>query len=218
MFFPNLDTPATDGSWLSDDPQYQVWVEKLSSSDPRLRRRNPKGVLRRIPWPTPFTRMVVFEANSAVKTTWQQTTFKDPAMFRESLSTPTDPNARRILLLEGQTPSYIGILGIHFGIHPTFFVDHERESIPEAFQTDGELEIIPLPSTLNEHVSMKYYELLYLPPETRGFRLFCAETGRGLSTTRILGEFSDTGALHRRCSVWKRARAGGKGWDCKSQH
>ncbi|GAB1319543.1 hypothetical protein MFIFM68171_09753 [Madurella fahalii] len=107
---------------------------------------------------------------------------------------------RRIVILESQAPAFIDVLGVYFGIHPAFFVDQERESVPESFQATGDFEMVALPSTVrdSEHVSMKYYELIHVPPELRRFRAFCAESGRPLSTTRVLGQFTDTGTLHRK--------------------
>lgn len=220
MTFLPPGTANSKGIWLTDDPDYQKWVEALSSSDPRLKRRSPRNTLRRVPWPAPLLRLAVFETDACSPSTggqskWRHTKFQEAESFRESLSIPSDPDGRRIIVLEGQNPTYIGILGNHFSIHPSFFVSQERETTPEALNCDAEMETTALPSTITEHISMKYYVLLYLPPETRKFGLFCAETGRYISITRILGEFCETGLLHRRCTVWRRYRTAGQGWDCK---
>jgi hypothetical protein len=202
-----IESPDSDGSsWLSDNPKYKKCVEELSSSDPRLRCRDPPNLQRYIPWPPPSTRVTVFEAQPvAGQQVWEQSDPNDPASLQKLLqkSLPGIADGRRVIILEGQAPSYIDVLGIHFKIHPAFFVDHERRWSDE------------LPSAMQEHVSMKYFELIYLPPEMRGFSFCCAESGRPISATRVLGEFADTGILHRKCTIWRRKRSGGSGWDCK---
>ncbi|KAK0704350.1 hypothetical protein B0H67DRAFT_557177 [Lasiosphaeris hirsuta] len=192
------------GSWLSDDPNYQNCIEKLLSSDPRLLHRDPPNMQRHIPWPPPHTRVSLFEAQSDDRQFWKQERLIDAALLREVLRKPGSGAAdgRRIIILEGQAPAFIDALGTHFGIHPGLWVDHERRWTEE------------LPSAMQENVSMKYFELIYLPPEMRKFHVCCSESGRSISATRVLGEFMDTGILHRKCTVWRRQRSGGKGWDC----
>ncbi|KAK4201783.1 hypothetical protein QBC40DRAFT_277535, partial [Triangularia verruculosa] len=218
------DSLASQGSqggstWLSDDLDYQRTIESLAASEPRLRRRDPRIVLKNIPWPFNNTRIAVLESESSglpfVKKPHQ---YNDPEKFKLSLSEETPasrPNGRRIIIMEGQAPAYIGTLGQHFGIHPAFFVDHERDNAPEAFKSNDAYYNISLPSVQKEHVTMRYYQLLSLPNDLQNnFRVFCAETGRTVTTTRILGKFTDSVCLHRKCSIWRRPREGGTGWDC----
>lgn len=208
MFFPTTtESPSLGGAiWISDNPEHQQLIEKLSASDPRLRYRDSPNVERHIPWPPPNTRVFMFEAQSARQEMWKQTELHDSVALRESLQNPSSQSAdgRRIVILEGQAPVYIDVLTAHFGMHPAFFVDHERRWLDA------------LPSAMLEHITMKYFELIYLPLEMREFSFCCAESGRPISATRVLGEFTDTGILHRKCTVWRRTRPGGGGWDCRS--
>ncbi|KAK0729285.1 Utp11 protein-domain-containing protein [Apiosordaria backusii] len=216
------DSLASQGSqggstWLADDPQYQNIIESLASSEPRLRRRDPRIELKNIPWPFKNTRIAVLESQSAGHP-FEKTLHHDPEKFKLSLSDETPasgPDGRRIIIMEGQAPAYIGTLGMHFGIHPAFFVDHERDNAPEAFKSNDAYYNISLPCVQKEHVTMRYYQLISLPGDLQSnFRVFCAETGRTVTTTRILGKFADTVCLHRKCSIWRRPRQGGTGWDC----
>ncbi|KAK0665637.1 hypothetical protein QBC41DRAFT_327455 [Cercophora samala] len=205
--------------WLADCHRYRNVIESLASSEPRLRRRDPRIELKNIPWPFKNTRIAVLESPSAgspfVRKPWQ---YIDPEKFELSLceeSPSSGPDGRRIIIMEGQAPAYIGTLGTHFGIHPAFFVDHERDNAPEAFKSNDAYYNISLPCVQKEHVTMRYYQLISLPNDLQSnFRVFCAETGRTVTTTRILGKFADTVCLHRKCSIWRRPREGGTGWDC----
>ncbi|KAK4181717.1 hypothetical protein QBC36DRAFT_40092 [Triangularia setosa] len=218
------DSLASQGSqgcssWLADCPHYQNVIESLASSEPRLRRRDPRIELKNIPWPFKNTRIAVLESQSAgLPFTRKPYRYSDPEKFRLLLSDKTPasgPDGRRIIIMEGQASAYIGTLGTHFGIHPAFFVDHERDNAPEAFKSNDAYYNISLPCVQKEHVTMRYYQLISLPGDLQSnFRVFCAETGRTVTTTRILGKFADTVCLHRKCSIWRRPREGGTGWDC----
>ncbi|KAK4659571.1 hypothetical protein QC762_111470 [Podospora pseudocomata] len=218
------DSQSSQGSqggsvWLADCQQYRNVIESLASSEPRLRRRDPRLELKNIPWPFKNTRIAVLESPSAgspfTRKPWQ---CSDPAKFRLSLtdeSPASGPDGRRIIIMEGQAPAHIGTLGTHFDIHPAFFVDHERDNAPEAFKSNDAYYNISLPCVQKEHVTMRYYQLISLPNDLQSnFRVFCAETGRTVTTTRILGKFADTVCLHRKCSIWRRPRENGTGWDC----
>jgi len=195
-----------EGIWLSDDPHCQSLVKRLVSSDPRLGQRSEKNVIRQVPWPVLHTRVAAFKAQSASPLLWEQAEFSNHLTFREWLrSSSTSPDGRRIIIVEGQAPVYIDAMVVHFGIHPAFFSDHERLGAPD----------VQLPSIVKEHVTMKYYEPIYLSEQLRQFRVFCAESGSPVGATRVLGEFTDAGILQRKCSVWRRQRPGdGGGWDC----
>ncbi|KAK0724321.1 hypothetical protein B0H67DRAFT_598002 [Lasiosphaeris hirsuta] len=132
---------------------------------------------------------VIRQAQSASPLLWERAEFSDHLTFREWLrSSSPSPDGRRIIIVEGQPPVYIDAMVVHFGMHPAFFSNHERVRAPD----------VELPSIVKEH-----------------FRVFCAESGRPVGATRVLGEFTDTGILQRKCSVWRRQRPGeGGGWDC----
>ena len=196
--------------WLSDDPEYQRILQRVALLDPRLGYRDPQMEKRGIKW-APLTNVAIFEAQSASHSFIEPSIISDPVAFRESLDRQTDPDGRRIIIIEGQCPAYIGAVGIRLKIHPTFFVDHERDTNPEALQYEEEYDGITLPSVMKEHVSMKYYELIFLPEKARQFGVFCTETGRYISATRVLGKFAEAGILHRKCSVWRRRRSEGSG-------
>ncbi|KAK3391239.1 hypothetical protein B0H63DRAFT_558071 [Podospora didyma] len=151
--------------------------------------------------------------------------YTDPLDFQKYLKQQPNTTANhlegiRVIILEGQAPAHISALGTHFGTHPSFFVDHERGQSPESFQAAAECDSTALPSVVRDYITMGYYEPISLPADLLRFHVFCAESGRHISMTRVFGKFAETGVLHRKGSVWRRARgndegtSSSKGWDC----
>ncbi|KAK0612181.1 hypothetical protein B0T14DRAFT_439473 [Immersiella caudata] len=147
--------------------------------------------------------------------------------WRESNSshTPTslkrylnhDPNPQpgtgRVFILEGLNPEYIAVLGGHFKMHPSMFVDHERTVVISPF-TRQSSDFLTLPGTARtaQHFTLKYFELIRLPEDALGLRMYCAETGRHIALTRMKGDLMDVGVVRRKCTIWNRSARDG-GWD-----
>ncbi|TPX07376.1 uncharacterized protein E0L32_002154 [Thyridium curvatum] len=56
-------------------------------------------------------------------------------------------NYSRVYILEGLHPDFVSVLGEHFGMHPSFFVDHERVVV-NADVAAKEADTLVLPSLL----------------------------------------------------------------------
>ena len=52
----------------------------------------------------------------------------DPVSLKAHLDSHGTPKAGegRVFILEGLHPNFIAVLGAHFKMHPSIFVDHER--------------------------------------------------------------------------------------------
>ncbi|KAM5349368.1 hypothetical protein ACJ41O_005873 [Fusarium nematophilum] len=197
-------------SWLSTVGDYDTLVHQLTASDPRLSRRDPKSKLRqKTPWVNAPARAVVLQAAS-------NQPFRRPVVYTnasrllESLCTDP-PEGRRLVIMQGLNPAFVGAVGTCFRMHPSFFVEHERVVVV-AHTTQTTESDAPVLVTGREHVTLKYYEAFELPDELMGmFKLCCADTGRHIGVTRLARSFSRIGVVRRKCAVWRRQREGG--WD-----
>lgn len=228
--------------WLAGDTSYQSFVESLSDSDPRLRIRDPKAVLQKIPW-TDHGRVVIMEMGGngsfgpaiefrdvdklrdhvAHSGCGQRSPRKDSAVRSDSESLKAPPR-RRLFIMESMGPGYVSVLGEHLGIHPSAFLDHERVIVMNTAaqgQSDGML----LPSVsctaststshINQrHITLKYFETLQIDRRPDNFRLVCGDSGRHIGVSRTDGQFTDVGVARRKCTMWSKLTAKG-GWDCE---
>lgn len=217
--------------WLAAEGPYRDYVASLQGADPRLRQRDPKATAQNTPWLHAQTRVAVLdlEADSAA--------FNEPRYFTGAQSQalkdfladgpapPSDSDTgapgsapgdrRRVVILEGLNPTFIALLGQHFGLHPSIFVEHERVLVMN-MNAGGENDGLPLPSALRprDHMVMKYHEPMELEPIPSSFRLSCGSSGRHIATSRFNGVFSNVGIVRRKCSWWSKTREDGRGWEC----
>ena len=213
----------TDGEWLCPPGEYQSLVKALCASDPRLRHRDPKSVNQGTPWPPRNERVVglrlgasgsfesVYEWSAAHRP--QNDFFTD--LRRGAVVNPNDCN---VLLIEGISPRMVEALGVRFGIHPSFFVDHERVGLFSS-RHDRNSSLTTLPHCAkwlsgNNGLTLKYYEVLDLTQGTDIFYMSCAESGRHIGAFRMNGRISPTVVVRRKCSVWPSTHPGG-GYTCK---
>ncbi|KAK6860528.1 hypothetical protein PG995_004164 [Apiospora arundinis] len=134
--------------------------------------------------------------------------------LRENKTTSRGPS-RSVYLLEGLSQEFISVLGDHFGIHPSLFMDHER-LVPAGGRLTGENGGIPfLPSAIcgRDHVSFKYHEPLALTTRPTGFRNLCDISGRHIAVTRLVGQLSNVGISRRKCTFWSKETEP-EGWSC----
>lgn len=222
-----------DGSWLAADGPYQDYVNSMCGSDPRLRNRDPKAHTQKTPWLYAESRVVSLELNADNRFAYP-VEFRDSAKLegylaakgasetvrgqsRDADTADQPPRPRcRVLILEGMNPDFVGVLGQHFALHPSVFVEHERVVVMSK-RAEGESDGFPLPSAVRsrDHVVLKYFEPMVFNQEPSSFRLVCAATGRHIGVCRDYGLFSDVGIVRRKCTVSYRARDGDGGWDCK---
>ena len=212
-------TKNHDGTWLCPDGEYGNVIKDLCSSDPRLRNRDWRAIRFGVPWPMQHARLLAFKVNpdSSVERVCEYDSAKPLKHHLRSRRTIPDSDLGYVYILEGLQPEFVDTLGSHFRIHPSFFVEHERiVHFKEDAHLDCERDILPSMNPAREHFVLRYFEAIRLPENVRGiFRLYCAETCRHLAVTRFMGQFSEVGVLRRKCSVWRRRRGSGKGWDCK---
>jgi hypothetical protein len=196
--------------WLSASGEYRELMGQLLSS-PRY--RDPKAESQETSWPNKHMKLVVLELQSDGKL--QASHEHTPQSLQEHFQNVRSAHCSRAYILEGLHPDFISILGKHFGMHPSIFLDHERVVVNSARECDT----VVLPSLLKsrEHCTMKYFQLFSLPENARGcFKMCCQTTGRHIGVTRVKGEFSNVGILRRKCSIWTRQTGPGQPWDCKS--
>jgi len=209
--------PPRESDWLSAPGEYQDLVSALSASDPRLRSRYKKNLAQDIQWPNPRAKLVVLEADS--NEVFGEPAKHDPPSLKAYLETraqsPDVADLRRVFILEGIHPDFVAVLGAHFKMHPSFFVEHERVVLFEECDTI----VLPATTKMRQHYTMKYFELTRLPQSVQGnFTMCCAVTGRHIGVTRAKGKFLDVGVLRRKCSIWRQASLAGSGWDCESAY
>ncbi|KAI1874125.1 uncharacterized protein JN550_002704 [Neoarthrinium moseri] len=229
------DRTPRDGVWLADDPSYQDRVHSLSSADPRLKNRDSKAQNQKIPWDDANARIISLELGIDQQSTQlfnfdnhiELETYlaKGHTIHAENDRTSTDGgngasanstcSRYRVIIMEGLSPKYIGILGKHFSLHPSLFVEHERVVVINK-RGNGESDSLPLPSTMQQrnHVVLRYFEPLVFNSVPNNSRLVCGSTGRHIAISRNFGERSEVGTVHRKCSIWWTTRNGTDGWDC----
>ena len=209
------ETPD-DGSWVSTPGPYQDLVKSLCAADPGLLKRDSGAIKRQAPWPTPNRRVLALDVQADGKVSSPVVFNLDQAQNLGSyLTERTLPDLRTIYILEGLSPDFIAVLGEHFRLHPSVFVDHQRVSV-SAVHHRGDENL--LPTAGRDHVTFRFSELYTLPStiETKA-GIYCPDTGRYVGVTRTYGELSDAAALGRKCSFWSASREGpaGPGWDGK---
>jgi hypothetical protein len=115
--------------------------------------------------------------------------------LKQRAAATDNTSPRSVYLLEGLARDFTGVLGEHFQLHPSLFMDHEKLT-PFGERLTGEGGGLPLlPSAVygREHVSMKYHEPLVLSKKPTDFRNICDTSGRTIAVTRLMGEFSPVG-------------------------
>jgi hypothetical protein len=218
----NSSSRDRDGEWLTNNKQYQRFVKRLCGSDPRLRQRDPKATARS-QWPIPGNGTVVVLESSPDGSYREPVRNPDLASLGAYLIATTPCQAKsRIIILEAMDQDFIGLLGAHFSIPPALFAQHDRVTPPSIDSTlENDSIALPTSTFTQEHVILPYAETICLTGNIDGMnKIVCAETGRLISATRTLGEFSNVYISSRKCSVWRRRRGGGdtEGWDCKHIH
>jgi hypothetical protein len=210
---------ARESDWLSAPGEYQDLISKLCASDPRLRSRCSKNLRQGTPWPNPNARLVVLETGGNGDTTFGNPIQHDPASLKAYLDSKPAAGAGsgRVFILEGLHSDFIAVLGSHFKFHPSVFVEQERIVVIQPYaRQENDLYRLPSVARTSQHYTMKYYEMVRLPPAAQNrFRLNCAETGRHIGVTRAKGEFLEAGIVRRKCTVWRQVDSNG-GWDCQS--
>jgi hypothetical protein len=208
------DQKLSSKDWLAGDSSYQTFVESLSASDPRLHTRDPKAVAQRIQW-RDYGKVVNIELMDDLTFGEPTELYSATSLSDHLLKYGSRPRRRSLYIVEGLGPGFANALGSHFALHPSVFVDHERVIVMNR-KAEGESDGVPLPSMLRgrDHVTMKYFEPLWISRRPTSFRLVCGETGRHIGISRADDEFLHVAVVRRKCTMWTKQVEGG-GWDCE---
>ncbi|KAI2471574.1 hypothetical protein F4781DRAFT_420579 [Annulohypoxylon bovei var. microspora] len=195
----------SNGHWLSGNGAYAEFTKSQYSSDPRLRIQDPKCLKQKTMWPNMPVRIRVLSLgqnqNFIVKGE-----LSDANALKVCLCSQNQfPNQQTVYLVEAFDPHTVEVLGSHFQLHPSFFVEHERIKDFD-YDAFGQTDTVLLPSSLatRDHVTLKYSEPVYVSQGTSGLRLHCYATGRHIKRTRSGENMLPVGVLRRKCSVWNR--------------
>ncbi|KAK4213550.1 hypothetical protein QBC37DRAFT_285682 [Rhypophila decipiens] len=203
---------------------YDKVMEAMCSSDPRLQKSvlhllpPPPGTW--VPWARARTRVLALQLglNGLFAEPVEYTSAPTLAADLEKTSASAGEPSRCVYLLEGLSPEFVSLLGTHFHLHPSLFMDHER-LVPHGgrLKSDSsEAGGVPyLPSTIlgRDHISLKYHEPLVLGTRPTGFRNLCDTSGRHIAVTRLMDQFSDVVVSRRKCTFWSKDTESG-GWTC----
>ncbi|PKS05754.1 hypothetical protein jhhlp_007583 [Lomentospora prolificans] len=213
-----------EGHWLAAG-DYQHTVNRLCASDPRLRLRDPKTLNLHVPFTDDHVRVSVLEAQED-NSFLTQARFTTPESLQDHFSSSecSRPGRKAVYILEGMGPGFVSVMGQHFSLHPSIFVEQERVVVHD-ISWRGANDGVPLPSSLRggrAHLRMRYHEVMSFDVAPRSFRWACGVTGKHIGVSRELkwgdtvddgDQFLDVGMIVRKCGVWSRRKEGG-GWDC----
>ena len=140
--------------------------------------------------------------------------FEDPLSLRLHLEQATSTHSiRRLFLVEGLDPSFMGLLGQHFDIDPLLIVKQQRTAKWESYHRAGNTPILPSLLEPDQSFHIPYHELHHYPqglPDKFDWR--CADSGRQISSSRMPGTFDRVGIVDHKASFWSQKREDG-GWD-----
>ncbi|KAI1078830.1 hypothetical protein F5B20DRAFT_193927 [Whalleya microplaca] len=196
--------------WLSGDGVYADFTRALSNSDPRLLIRDPKCESRKTLWPDMPVRIRVLDQKGHQNFGLRKE-FHDANTLQEYLRDHQRlPNRRYVYLVEAYGPRTAIVLGNHFQLHPSFFVEHERVKT-FSYDTSDRSDAVLLPSSLStrDHITLKYSEPMHIHQAITEFGLHCHTTGRHITITRSRDQMLPVGIVRRKCSVWHRETKGG---------
>jgi len=212
-------TELLDRGWMSPPGNYQAFIESLAESDPRLRRADkkwqPDGPARAVVIEFPESAKANARSHQPVPTIFYDAEQLNEYFIRKNNNT-SKTNGNTIYILEGLNRHTIEIMGEHFKLHPSIFLDYVR-SVQVPGCKKGHSSLLASTWAARDHLVMSYREVLSLDEEAASFpHLRCIQTGRDIATTRVNGNLDCTGLLHRKAVFWTRQREVPQGgWDCK---
>lgn len=144
--------------------------------------------------------------------------FADPAELESYLEatrykSSDESTTRRILLIEGSDPQYVGLLGSYFDVEPMLIVRQQRTASWESYHQSGNTPALPSLLDPRRTCHIPYYDLHYrLQGLNDKTQWRCADSGRQLTWSRLPGTFDFVGIVDRKASYWSQRR-GSDGWD-----
>lgn len=218
-------TYPDDGSWIAPDGDYQDLTRQLCKSDPRLCQPDEKMARYGVTWTSRPCRVVCLDFEEAA-TPAVSHEFSNAELFRRFLSGRSNPSqhaqenakpparSNSVYIVEGANRDFVGVLGSHFGLHPSIIMEYERITTVAVAPDRGQSSILYSNWATRGYLCLTYQELIMLPDQARDkFRARCADTARIIRNTRLNGKFVKTGMIHRRCIFWSRVRPDQSGWD-----
>ena len=186
----------------------------MVDSDPRLRQPEKRRLL------NGPVRVLVFELPTPnSKSPPAHVTLYDADELRQYVARQSRlPKTRNtIYIIESLNQAVIEIMGSHFNLHPSMFLDYIRSAqVPGCKK--GHSSLLASTWATRGHLVMSYRELLALDEEASSLpRLRCMFTNRDIATTRVNGTPDSIGLVHRKVVTWSRQRRDQNGWDCKSE-
>lgn len=181
-----------DGSWLTPEGEYQDLVRDLCGSDPRLCRPDEKMSRYRVHWPSRRCRVLVLEletnGSDGAAPASPPREFSDTETFRQYLGKLPENHKNIVYIIEGVNRDFVGVLGPHFGIHPSIFMDYGRVTTVAVPPDRGQSSLLVSNYATRDYLCMSYQELVLLPDPVRGkFRTRCPDTARIIRSTRLNG-------------------------------
>ncbi|KAG5657572.1 hypothetical protein KAF25_006136, partial [Fusarium avenaceum] len=181
---------------------YNDYVNDLTSSDPRLRRPDYEQHLPGIPWDSRIVNSRILTFREGEKPDVSISTAVKTGCLRAYLS-QRDLNGkplRRAYIFEGMNKDVATVLGNHFWMDPSFFIEYHRTANTVSKKARCN-EILATSLATQPYISLPYRDLVALPRELVGyFGLSCSATRRMIEITRFNGEF-DSVAYARRLDL-----------------
>lgn len=219
-----------DGAWIAPDGDYQKLTQDLCGADPRLRQQDEKMARYGVYWSTRPCRVLSLEFQDKVSDGINGIVISHEFTDAESLGVflsmrasqdeqasraPHPPvHHNRVYIVEGANRDFVGVLGPHFGIHPSVIMDYERITTVAVAPDRGQSSLLYSNWSTRGYLSFSYQELITLPFAARDkARARCPDTARIIRGTRQNGKYTETGMVHRRCACWTQARTTKNGWD-----
>ncbi|KAL8794630.1 MAG: hypothetical protein Q9195_002826 [Heterodermia aff. obscurata] len=193
------------------DGKYRAQIASLCTKYPNLRYPDPCA-----PKSVFVGKVVAIDLSSS--DTPERKNFADPADFESYLEatryrTSDESTTRRILLIEGSDPQYVGLLGSYFDIEPMLIVRQQRTASWESYHQSGNTPTLPSLLDPCRICHIPYYELHYRSQGLNDKTPWrCADSGRQVSWSRLPGTFDFVAIADRKASYWSQRR-GEDGWD-----
>ncbi|KAI1374085.1 hypothetical protein F4677DRAFT_179406 [Hypoxylon crocopeplum] len=210
---------ANDGLWIAPDGEYQDLVRDLCGSDPRLCQPDEKMSGYEVHWSSRQCRVLALEfqhngSDGATPVSLPPHEFRDAETLRRHFSEQQEQHTNTVYIVEGANRDFVGVLGPHFNLHPSAFMEYERIRAVAGPPNQGQSTVLASNYATRDYICLSYQELVLVPDPVRGkFRARCPDTARLIRGARLNGEFGKVGTVHRKCVFWSRTRPANDGWD-----
>lgn len=129
-------------------------------------------------------------------------TSNDLLKYVESVNQNNDTCKRRLYLLEGLPRNYIEILGSQLKIEPYLFAQQLRRVIWDDNNRVGNSPLLPSHPSAASTLALQYFELRDFGDQISDFEVTCFNQPRGISVTKVRGEFDGVGIVPKMATFW----------------